>query len=508
MTDEVAEGRLGAASSALGRAQTGAGSARLHTRGPVWWTASKLPWIGDDVTAVRTVAEVADDLTHDTLPELVDLGKVISPESLSPKGGQVALAPFRRAAPVLGEASREISRAERRVDAISGADLLQPLRAPVLSMQEDVENATEVTSRIAMAMRLLPTMLGGEGKRSYLLVTQNNAEIRSLGGTAGSVALVTADNGRITLGTQRASTGDGWGNFPEPVVRLTEGEQALYSDRLGQYALNATMTPEFPRAAQILRTVWEEREGQRVDGVISIDPVGLSYVMRGGTPVTLETGQTVDSSNVVSTLLDGVYRATDDPAEQDRVFASAARSIFDTLLTGGGDPAQALSGLAQAAGERRILVWSADASEREELSETVLAGRFLSGGTSSDTRPRVGLFLNDSGNDKMTYYLRTKVSVRSLTCYPDGAQDVEVSARLTNTAPLRRRRAPGLRRRRQPGDRHPTRSHPRDGVRLRSGRGRPRRNGGRQPVLRGPGPRPGRPSRRAADRRHRPAERS
>ena len=105
MTDEVAEGRLAAASSALGRAQTGAGSARLHTRGPVWWSASKLPWIGDDVTAVRTVAEVADDLTHDTLPELVDLGKVISPESLSPDGGQVALAPFRRAAPVLSVAA-------------------------------------------------------------------------------------------------------------------------------------------------------------------------------------------------------------------------------------------------------------------------------------------------------------------------------------------------------------------------------------------------------------------
>ena len=149
----------------------------------------------------------------------------------------------------------------------------------------------------------------------------------------------------------------------------------------------------------------------------------------------MENGQTVDSSNVVSTLLDGVYRATDDPAEQDRVFASAARSIFDTLLTGGGNPAQALGGLVQAAGERRVLVGSADASEREELSETVLAGRFLSGSTPSDTRPRVGLFLNDSGNDKMTYYLRTKVSVRSLTCYPDGAQDVEVTARLTNTAP-------------------------------------------------------------------------
>ena len=49
-------------------------------------------------------------------------------------------------------------------------------------------------------------MLGADGTRSYLVVFQNSAEWRSLGGVVGAVAQIDADDGRLALGAQASST--------------------------------------------------------------------------------------------------------------------------------------------------------------------------------------------------------------------------------------------------------------------------------------------------------------
>ena len=87
MKRSVQEGDAEAAREHLLRARQNAASARQNTRGPIWWTASKLPWIGDDVTAVRTIAEVADDWTGEPMEDLVVAGSQLSGDDLVPSRG-------------------------------------------------------------------------------------------------------------------------------------------------------------------------------------------------------------------------------------------------------------------------------------------------------------------------------------------------------------------------------------------------------------------------------------
>lgn len=54
-------------------------------------------------------------------------------------------------------------------------------------------------------------MLGGDGPRHYLLMFQNNAEERASGGNPASMAMITVDDGRVTLGRQASSS-----DFPHP----------------------------------------------------------------------------------------------------------------------------------------------------------------------------------------------------------------------------------------------------------------------------------------------------
>ena len=62
-------------------------------------------------------------------------------------------------------------------------------------------------------------------------------------------------------------------------------QQQIYSTRLGKYMQDVNLTPDFPTAAATAQAMWERKTGQRVDGVISMDPVALGYVLDATGPV-------------------------------------------------------------------------------------------------------------------------------------------------------------------------------------------------------------------------------
>ena len=81
---------------------------------------------------------------------------------------------------------------------------------------------------VARATRILPSVLGADGPRRYLVLVQNNSEPRSLGGLAGSVIELRANRGRIELVGQE--TGGSFGDFGKSVLPLSKGERALYGN--------------------------------------------------------------------------------------------------------------------------------------------------------------------------------------------------------------------------------------------------------------------------------------
>ncbi len=99
-------------------------------------------------------------------------------------------------------------------------------------------------------------MLGKEGPRKYLLVFQNNAEVRATGGLPGSVSLLNVNDGQIEL--TRQVTGSSFGRRSGNVLPLSAAEKQLFGSQFGEFFLNANVTPDFPRAAELWRARWEE----------------------------------------------------------------------------------------------------------------------------------------------------------------------------------------------------------------------------------------------------------
>lgn len=446
LRDAALTGQSGTAATLAAELSEHTGNAREALSGPHWSLAAALPWVGPNVEAARTATEVVDDLSTDVLPDLVAATDVISPERLAPRDGRIDLAPFTEVAPQVTAAAAAVTDAQERLAEIDLDEVAELLHRPLADLGGQLDEVAALTVTASRAVQLIPPMLGADEPREYLLMVQNNAEPRSTGGLTGAFLHLRADAGAIELLGQHSATDIG--AFPEPAVPLSDAEVALFGTQLGRYPGNVTATPHFPRSAEIVTAMWQERFGGEVDGVFSLDPVALGALLGATDPVDIprealaalgapadllgdDTRLTAD--NVAELMLNGVYRHVADPAAQDEFFELAASAIFARAMSGGADPAAVLAALVDAADEGRVHAWSAHEEEQQLLAGTVLSGELR--GDDGSGSPVVGVYLNDLSAAKVAYYQRMDVELVTERCHANGAQDLTLRIALASGAP-------------------------------------------------------------------------
>lgn len=406
-----------------------ASHARRVSSGPLWRAASALPWVGDQVTAVRVVAEVVDDLARDALPPLLGAVGTVTPATLAPRDGRVDVAPLVRVAPQVLAADDAVRSAADRLAALDTTRLVGAVAGPVAQLRGTVDSVAAPVATAARAVALLPPMLGGDGPRTYLVLVQNNAEPRATGGIPGSVLLLRADDGRVEV-LDDLRGGDLVA--PEPALPLDEAEQALFGPLLASDMRDVTFTPDFVRTGELAAALWQRLGHEPVDGVLSVDPVALSLLLAATGPVALPDGTTLGADDAVPLLLDEVYRRFPDPADQDAFFSATATSAFAALVGGQGQPAAVVDALAEAARQGRLMVWSAHDDEQARLAGTVLSGALRR----ADDAPVIGVYLNDGTEAKLGYYLDLDVTGTAVECRADGRQVVDLTLSVASRVPV------------------------------------------------------------------------
>ncbi|PSL38912.1 uncharacterized protein DUF4012 [Labedella gwakjiensis] len=418
----------GARSTADRLAQHTASAASL-TGDPVWRAFEVLPFIGDDLHAVREIAGSVDSLATDALDPLLTLVQDFSLEQFTPKDGALPVQPLIDAQPTVAQAAAATAAAHDRVDAIDTSGTLSPVTDAVDRLGGLVDTADAATDAANRAVQLLPLVLGSDRPRDYLLIFQNSAEPRSAGGIAGAFALLHTENGTMSL-TQQATAQD----FPkadQPIIDLPTETEGIYGDITGRFAQNITITPQFPLSGELAQAWWERSYGTKVDGVIALDPTTLSYLLRATGPITLATGDQLTSDNAVKLLLQDVYSRYPDTQVQDLFFASTAAAVFSAISSGDVDPVAFIEALAQASSERRVLIWSSDPVEQAILDDTSLNGDL----TQFGGQDRYGVYINDSTGAKMGTYLEYRLGAVDTSCRNDGRPYRDVEVTVTSTAP-------------------------------------------------------------------------
>ncbi|WP_141399275.1 DUF4012 domain-containing protein [Curtobacterium sp. 'Ferrero'] len=407
-----------------------AGAARSLTGDPVWGAAEHVPFFGTNLRAVRQVAVVVDDVARGAVKPVAGVVGKLGTDSFAPKDGKVDLEPLVQAQAPVARAAATIDQADRDADAIDTSATLSPVTKAVNQLRNALTSVKGQVDTADMVVQLAPGMLGHDGDRKYLLLFQNNAELRAGGGIPGSVALLNVHDGAISLADQRA--GSSFGPYEQSVLPLEQGTRSLYGDITGRYMQDVTLTPRFDVSSKLAQAMWKNETGTQVDGVVAMDPVTLSYVLKATGPVQLPTGDTLTSDNAVKLLLSDVYAKYPDPQVQDAFFAAAASAVFEKISTGGFDSKEFVSALAKATSEDRTRLWSEHPSEQRRLDGTAVAGALP---TATKASRQLGVYLNDGTAAKMDYYLEKTVSVGSSVCRKDGRPTSVVEVTIKNTAP-------------------------------------------------------------------------
>ncbi|WP_110182320.1 DUF4012 domain-containing protein [Nocardioides solisilvae] len=412
-----------AASDAADDLEEASSSARERAEGAVWSGVGLLPVVGDDAKGVRALARSLEVLSADAVPPLLETSELLGEVS---RGDGANLSAVRSLRSPVEQAATALGAARDEVTGLDSAGYVAALRDPFDEYADLITQADRGFAAATTATELLPGMLGGSGNRDYLVVFQNNAEVRATGGLPGAWAHVRTDRGRVEM-VEQGSTAD----FPErdaPVLPLTPAERKVYDVQLGTYWHDANFTPHFPRAADLWRAHFEETRETELDGVLSLDTVALAYLLEGTGPVSA-AGVTIDSDNAVDELLHQTYRELEDPAAQDARFQAVSTAVFEAVTGEPQSPMDLAAGFGRAGREGRFLVHSFRSQEQQELAGTAVAGELPS---NDEATPYVDVTLDDATGSKMSYYLRHGVKVRAESCTGD-VQRLAGSMRLGST---------------------------------------------------------------------------
>jgi hypothetical protein len=403
-----------------------ASAVHARTSGPAWWAAAQIPYVGRPAAVIRRAARLADEVATGGLPTAVAAGRSLDPAVLRPATDQIdptalgaATAPIERAhaalAPYLVRASR-----------LGGTGWLSwGGAAPFTTDLRDLEGSL---SALATATRVLPTALGADGVRRYFIAFQTEAEARGLGGLPGSYAILRTDDGRLSFerfgadnDLVRARAHVDFGAAYRREYDQAFGPASTYQ--------NSDASPHFPYAAQIWMSMWADEFHERLDGAIATDPQTLGYLLGALGPVVLPDGTTLTQGNAVPYFESQIYRRFADDNRQRKIYeVDAARLISTKVLH---TPSGAFTRLAQvmrrAAADRRLAVYSSDPSVESAIENTPLAGEIP-----VTSRPFLDVIVNDSGANKLDYYLDRAVTYHRSTC---AATTATVSVTLQDSAP-------------------------------------------------------------------------
>ena len=428
LRQEIQQGDADGAATALDRYQEASADARDRTSGPTWWALERLPLLGDDAEAIAAAAEVLDDLGEDGIPQLVDAAELVAARSFNPADNRFPLDTIRSVEEPARESEQAFDDAAATLDAVDDNGLVGPVSTSFTELRSIVVDARSTLGSAYRAADLMPSLLGADGPRDHLLVFENNAELRSMGGLAGSISRIHADDGKVEIVEQEGTSE--YGGIERPIIPLTPGEQAVFGPALGQWFMNASMTPDATRAAKLAAARWQQELGGEVHGVFFVDPVAVSYLLTATGPVDVPGYGPVTSVDVVAKVENDIYLTATDRAEQEDFQNAVAKAVFDAFAAGRGDPVDVIRSLATAVTEGRIRMHSFVDAEQEQIDDTEIAGEL----EAADEHAQVGIYVNDALESKMTYYLQYDADAIARSC-SGYAQEVAGSIRLTNAVP-------------------------------------------------------------------------
>jgi hypothetical protein len=429
---------LDGASAALRQANHEFAKADSRLNSPLGVVAAAVPVVAQHREAALTLSSEAADLTMLVSDLLDDLG----PDSLAVVDSSVDLDAITEFTVALDEIQRSLDRLDSEVERVSSSWLVSPLKVRLDDLNADI---SEQRARADMAMDVvaqLPSLLGADEERRYLVMFTTPAEARGLGGFTGNWAEITVDQGALAF--SRLGRSDDLDEAAPAGSRTISGP-ADWLQRYGRYGFttepgdtvgsvpfkNITMSPLMSSTGQVIADLYPQSGGREVDGVFAADIYVLAALLEFTGPVEVAgTDFLLDADNAAEFLLNTQYELADKDERID-VLEEVSRTVVDRLLGNARlEPAELLRSLGPLAEQGRLAGWAKKAVEQELLEQIGLAGSLRP----LHTDDLVTVAFNNAAGNKIDYFLEASGRYEA-TVDSGGFVDGFFEMTLVNTAP-------------------------------------------------------------------------
>ena len=402
--------------------------------------ALALPVIGQHFNAIVDVGHGAVDLTDEATASVAQ----VDVESLRFVNGVIDL----DAIELLEQPFSRINAALRQMSAAltSGRSpwLVAPIGNRVDHLGAEIDELVEQTDRALTAVQLAPSMLGGDGPRTYFVAFTTPAEARGLGGFMGTWAELHADDGRLevirTGRTSELSTAMG---EPRPVLN----GPADYIARYGKFGAgvdgapvavdfwsNVTMSPDFPSVTEVFAQLYPASGGTEIDGAIALDVETIARFLELTGPIEVEGPEgmiRLSSGDAVPYLLRDQYADITDDETRDNVLEAITTQLVNDVF--GGDlpgPRALAATLGPAMAEGRMVIWS-----RHQEDQPLLQRLGIAGDLPAPDGDGLAVVSTNGGANKLDAYLRRSIGYDVRVDEDTGLIESEVTIRLASDAP-------------------------------------------------------------------------
>ncbi len=369
------------ASKEFGRGKAVLGSVDAELSGVnrvLLWIGQWIPGKGQQAYAASRLVRAGELLAGSAeqvsaQAQLIQTIQQQSPDELLPT--------IKTAAADLQPAAVDVHAAREIIDSIDPKDVPEEKRDQFATIQQLLPVADDVFTQGIQVTDAVLNLLGASGERRYIIVFQNNRELRPTGGFIGSLAIVKVQDGVITEFTAPGGgVYDIAGQLSESVISPTP----LHLVNASWNLQDANWFQSFPDSAKKVQWFYERSNGATVDGVIAITPDLLESVMTVVGELSVvddDKTVTVDADNIYSVLQARDDSDTKEGAKPKKIIGEITPLIMNRMIAAVQNPSDAgklLQILQNALKQKDILLSVNDEQVQRILSAQKWTGEVLS----------------------------------------------------------------------------------------------------------------------------------
>lgn len=381
----------------------------------------KVPYLGQNISGFFYLTK-ATSLLLDSGLKLIFSLDFLDPflakdfkglKNLSAKEKREILFSFEEKRPLFLEIEKDLEKAKEDLNKVPSSLVIAKISKSKEKIEEKQEDFSSLMKSLAIASKIVPQALGLDKNQKYLLLFQNNSELRPTGGIISAYGILEIKDGEIKrLEVFDSSRLDRkFKEYVEPPLALKE---YWYETGEGWKFADSNFSPDFPSSVAKIKELYFKEGGEGgFETIIAIDPVVLSSLLKiTGTLSLKNYPYTLTFENVLEKLQYHVeinYQNLGLKEEERKKIIGdlASDLIYKVFSFSSSSLLSALNVIKDNLSQKHILIYS----DNPEIKDTIFKANW-DGRIKEEGGDYLGLFDTNLGGWKSDIFIERKIDYK------------------------------------------------------------------------------------------------